>query len=145
MSLNSTTEENERSTKELSKMKRTKITNKRGRTKLACSIACPSLTVEGLPVSYHPSFTLEVDRFGPRELKKALVDSEMITSLLRQHPEEMSKIVNLVLSGQMDRAFEIARKIGFTEEAFQTNGGGFLLIGLIIIASAAMLIYKATH
>jgi hypothetical protein len=124
-------------------MKQTKIVNKRGSTKLACSIACPPVKVDGLLLSYQPSFTLEADRFGPAELKKALADSEMITSLLREYPREMSEIVNLVLSGQMDAAVEIALKIGLTEEAFQRNGGG-LWWWLIVVVGGAILITAAT-
>lgn len=126
-------------------MKRTKTTNKRLRAKLACSIACPPLKVDGLPLSYNPSFTLEAGRFGPAEHRKALADSEMITSLLRKYPREMSEIVNLVLSGQMDAAVKMAPKIGLTEQAFQRNGGGMLYWLMIAFVGGVILGYAATH
>ena len=112
-------------------------------TKVSVSIACPSLKVDDLPVSFRPSFALEVGRFGPAEVKKALADFEMITSLLRKHPKEMSKMVNHVLAGQIGAAKEIALRIGLTEEAFKRNGGGMLFAICIAIAYGGIFAYAA--
>jgi hypothetical protein len=96
------------------------------KAKLAASITPASREMEGLPVSYQPSFSFEVSQFGPAEIQKALADSERITLLLREHPKEMAAIVNHVLAGETHAAAELAMKIGFTEDAFRENGGGIL-------------------
>jgi len=108
-------------------MKTARATKTRGgKTKVSFSIACPSQKLDGLPFSFQPSFAIEVGRFGPAEVKKALADFEMITSLLRKSPKEMSEIVNHVMAGRTAAANEIALRIGLTEEAFQSKGGGML-------------------
>ncbi len=43
-------------------------------------------------MSYNHSFAMEVGPFGPREVKKALADSEMVISLLREYPKEKSSV-----------------------------------------------------
>jgi hypothetical protein len=107
------------------------------------SITCPPVEADGLPVSYQPAFAIEVGRFGPAELEKALADSEMITSLLREHPKEMVTIVNDVRVGRIEAASRLALTIGLTEEAFQQKGGGLLwwlviaFVGGMILAAAA--------
>jgi hypothetical protein len=103
------------------------------------------MEVDGLAVSCQQAFAIEMGRFGPKEMKKALADSEMITSLLRKCPREMSEIVNLVLSGRMDAAVEIAPKIGLTEQAFRRNGGGMLFWIMIALAGGAIFAAAATH
>jgi len=116
-------------------MKTKKATKTRpGKTKVAISIAPSPMIVDGLPITYHPSYSVEIGQFGPAEVKKALADSEMITALLRKHPKEMSQIVNYVLAGKMEEAKNIALKIGLTEEAFQENGGGMLFwFGIMVV------------
>jgi hypothetical protein len=120
-------------------MKTMKATKTRpGKTKVAISIAPSPMIVDGLPISYHPSFSVEVGQFGPVELKKALADAEMITSLLRKHPKEMSQVVNHVMAGKMEDARKMALKIGLTEEAFQQNGGGMLFWFMIMVAGGVI-------
>ncbi len=115
----------------------------RDKTKLAASIICPPVEIDGLPTNYQQSFAIEIDQLGPEELKKALADSEMITSLLREHPNEMRAIVNDVLMGRTEAARQSALRIGLTEEAFQERGGGVLfwcgivVAGIMIYAAAA--------
>jgi hypothetical protein len=113
------------------------------RAKLAVAITRSAREVDGLPLSYDQSYAIEVGPFGPKEIRKALADSEMITSLLRAYPKEMASIINDTLAGRTDAARESAFRIGFTEEAFQENGGGLLfwlgiaLFGGFIFAAAA--------
>lgn len=115
-----------------------RVTKRRGTAKLTASITCYPVEMEGLPLSYQPSFAFEVGRFGPAEVRKALADSEMITSLLREHPKEMAAIVNHVLAGEMQAAKELALKIGMTEEAFKENGGGPLFWAAIAFCGGAI-------
>ena len=105
---------------------------------LRISMNCPRKDIDGLPVSYQPSFSLEVRHFGQAELRKALADSKMITSLLQEHPDEMGKIVNHALVGEMQVAKELALRIGMTEETFQQHGGGLLWWILIAVVGGAI-------
>jgi hypothetical protein len=96
------------------------------KAQLVATITCSPVETDGLPLSYRPSFAIEFSQFGPAEIKKALADSEMITKLLREHPKEMTAIVNHVLSGEMQAAKKLAEEIGLTEDAFMEHGGGML-------------------
>jgi hypothetical protein len=104
-------------------MNTTKNANK---AKLIASITRTPVKLDGLPVSYNESFSVEFGPFGPMEVKKALADSEMITSLLREYPTEMTAIINDTLAGRMEAAKATALRIGLTEEAFQEKEGGML-------------------
>jgi len=94
--------------------------------KFTGSITRPPVRLDGLPVTHDHSFTIEFGPFGPKELKKALADSEMVTSLLREYPTEMASIINDTLAGRIGTAKATALKIGLTEKAFQEQGGGIL-------------------
>jgi hypothetical protein len=115
----------------------------RNAAKLTASITRSPVDVDELSASYHESFALEVGQIGPKEIKKALADSEIITKMLREHPKEMTAIINDFLAGRTEAAREGARKINLTEEAFQRQGGGLLwwfMIGFaagVIIGAAA--------
>lgn len=103
------------------------------RAKLTAHITRTPVNLDGLPVSFDQSFTIEFGSFGPMQVKKALTDSEMIISLLREYPTEMASIINDTLAGRMEAAKATALKIGMTEEAFQEAGGGLLFwIGIAI-------------
>jgi hypothetical protein len=107
------------------------------KTKLTATISSSPVELDGMPVSYQQSFAIEMGRIGPEEMKKALADSENITSLLRQYPKEMSAIVNDILAGRIESAKASASRIGLTEEAFQEKGGGMLFwIGIAFCAGA---------
>lgn len=93
-----------------------------GRVKLAGDVTYPIAHADGLPINYGSSFSIEFGEFGPAELKKALTDSEMTTSLLRDHREEMGAILADVVAGRTDTARQRALTIGLTEEAFQQKG-----------------------
>lgn len=75
------------------------ITETTNKAKLIASITRTPMELDGLPVSSSQSFTVELGPFGPTEVKKALADSEMITSLLREYPTEMASIVNDTMGG----------------------------------------------
>jgi hypothetical protein len=96
------------------------------RAKLTACITCFPVEVDGLPLYYQPSFAIDVGPFGSAEVQKALADSQIISALLREHPEEMAAIVNAMLAGRTDVARQAAFRIGLTEAAFQQQGGGML-------------------
>jgi hypothetical protein len=112
--------------------------------KLTASITRESVDVDELETGYNESFSLEVGRLGPKEIKKALADSEIITRMLREHPKEMTAIVNDSLEGKTDAAREAAVRIGLTEEAFQRQGGGLFWWLVIAFVGGAILAAAAT-
>jgi hypothetical protein len=85
-----------------------------------------------------------VERLGPHEIKKAQVGAEMIASLLRDHPEEITAMANHMMAGRTVAARKIASTIGLTEEAFQEKAGGLWWV-LIIVTGSAILTYAALH
>ncbi len=121
----------------------TKTIGKAGpKAKLTVSLERHPFDVDGLPASYRHSVELLVGRVGPREMKKAQVDAEMIASLFRKHPKELTAIANHVAAGETAAAMEIASTIGLTEERFQEHGGGLwwwiiLIVGVAILTWAA--------
>ena len=113
--------------------------------KLTVSISRPFVEIDELPVRYQDTFELGFGPIGPKELKKALVDSEVFTSLLREQPKEVAAIVNHVLAGRKEAARETAMRIGLTEESFQKKGGGFLFWAGIALFAGFILVYAATN
>jgi hypothetical protein len=101
--------------------------------------------VDELSASYHESFSLEVGAVGPKEIKKALADSEIITKMLREHPKEMAAILNDFLAGRTEAAREAAVRIGLTEEDFQRQGGGLLWWFMIGFAAGMIIGAAATQ
>jgi hypothetical protein len=124
------------------------MTKKIGKTvptaKLTVSLERHPFDADGLPASYRDSVELQVGRFGPREMKKAQVDAEMIASLFRKHPKEITAMANHMMAGRTIAAREIASTIGLTEEVFQENGGGLFWVAIIVVG-AAILTYAALH
>ena len=99
---------------------------------------------DGMPASYRESIELQVDRIGAREMRKAQVDAEIIASLFRKHPKEITAMVNHMMAGRRQTAREIASTIGLTEETFQEKGGGLWWF-LICFVGGAIYVYAATH
>jgi hypothetical protein len=112
--------------------------------KLTVSLEGSPFSADGLPASYRETVELQVAQLGPSEMKKAQVDAEMIASLFREHPSEVTAIANHLVAGQTAAAREIASTIGLTEEGFQEKGGG-LWWYLIAIVGGLILGYAAVH
>ncbi|MBJ8055531.1 hypothetical protein JDS87_27285 [Bacillus cereus] len=112
------------------------------KTTVATNITLSPGSLDGLSVMNYDneSFAIELEQFRPEEVNMTLADIEIITSFLREHPEEMTTIVNYVLAGQTEPAREVASKIGFTAEAFQENGESILWWLMILVAAIMILI-----
>src|SRR5437773_5984642 len=110
------------------------------KAKLTVSLEHLPFDADGLPASYRESVELQVGLLGPREIKKAQVDAEVIASLFRNHPEEITAMANHMMAGRTVAAREIASTIGLTEDAFQEKGGGLWWF-LIIMTGSAILTY----
>jgi hypothetical protein len=61
--------------------------------------------------------------------------------LLPERPEEVVAMVNDLVAGRTDKARNVARSIGFTEEDFQRQGGGLIFWAGIIVCG--IMIYAA--
>lgn len=113
------------------------------KTKLEAKITRSSEGMGGVSLNYDESLTFEVGQIDVEEVKKFMPYSEYITSLLRNHSDEMTDILNHFLTGRTQSARELAVKIGFTEEAFQQQSGGermwpyIIAVGIMIYAAAA--------
>lgn len=67
-------------------------------------------------------------------------DCEQILAILAKSPNEVQDIVAKVHSGDHEGARKIVERIGLTEEAFASQGGGFW--HLLILAAAAYLLVR---
>ena len=114
------------------------------KAKLTISLERHPFDADGLPASYREFVELQVGRLGPREMKKAQVDAEMIAKLFRKHPKEITAMANHMMAGRTVAAREIASTIGLTEEAFQENGGGIWWY-IIMFVGGIIFGYVATH
>ena len=114
------------------------------KAKLTISLERHPFDADGLPARYRELVELQVGRLGPREMKKAQVDAEMIASIFRKHPKEITAIANHMMAGRTVAAREIASTIGLTEEAFQENGGGIWWY-IIMFVGGVIYGYVATH
>ena len=114
------------------------------KAKLTISLERHPFDADGLPARYRELVELQVGRLGPREMKKAQVDAEMIASIFRKHPKEITAMANHMMAGRTVAAREIASTIGLTEEAFQENGGGIWWY-IIMFVGGVIYGYVATH
>ena|SRR3712207_3270663 len=116
--------------------------------KLVASIISPSVEIDGLPINHQQSFAIELDQLRSEELTKALADSEMvtsITSLLREHPSEMTAIVNDALMGRTEVARQTAVRIGLIEEALPEQRNSVVVWCAIIVVACAIVAMAATQ
>ncbi len=66
-------------------------------------------------------------------LRRAAVDCDLLASFLRNNPKEMTAMLEAVRKNNLDEARKIAEKLGFSEEAFQSKGGGLWHLIIIIV------------
>jgi hypothetical protein len=109
------------------------------RFKLTGHISRPLVEVgtRHIHTNYQEAFEFDIGQFGPSEIELVLHDSELISSLLRNNPAEMTEIINNVLTGHTEAAVRLASQIGLTEEAFHQRGGGpFFWVAIALCAGA---------
>jgi hypothetical protein len=82
-----------------------------------------------------------IERFGAAELAKARVDGELLAAFLRDHPAEVTSIVNAVYEGRVHEARATAEAIGMTESEAQRRGGG--MWAYILLAAGMIYAYAA--
>ncbi len=73
--------------------------------------------------------------FSSSDLNLAATDCELFAKLLKAHPDEMLALVQACLNNDTATAQKLALKVGFTEEYFTSQGGGFwhLLIVVVVV------------
>lgn len=76
---------------------------------------------------------------GPKEIKKIAQDGQLLKSLTEKCGKEICEIFELSNKGDHAGAAKIAREIGFTEEAFENDGGG---LWLAVAVGVAALLYS---
>jgi hypothetical protein len=121
-----------------------KIRRTSPKAKLTIGLERHPFDADGMSARYREFVELQVGRLGPREMKKARADAEMMASLFRKHPKEITAMANHMMAGRILAAREIASTIGLKEEAFQENGGGIWWY-LIYFVGVVILVYAATH
>ncbi len=89
------------------------------------------------------TFQFEIGKFGPEEIELVLHDFEVFSSLLQNHPTEMTEIINNTLTGRTAEAVRLAAQIGMTEEAFQQRGGGPIFVAAIALVAGAVFVAAA--
>jgi hypothetical protein len=78
--------------------------------------------------------------FSEEDRGKVQRDAELFANLLRQYPAETIGIVNRCLTGRARDVRDLATRIGFTEEEFTDQGGGFPWVVVVIAVAAAVLL-----
>jgi len=113
-------------------------------TTLTFGLSGVPLKQEGFPVQSQQLFTMDLQArapIGASDIAKALADGEIITSLFRNHPDDMAAVFNHVVAGRMKEADAIAERLGLSEGRFLEQGGGMwmyiALAGAVIFAYAA--------
>jgi hypothetical protein len=69
----------------------------------------------------------------------ATKDTEILTKILKEHPEEIVSIMEDITSGKLSDAKKAAAEIGISEENFINQGGGMWAVIAIAIGCALLL------
>lgn len=74
------------------------------------------------------------------DLNKAATDCDILAKFLRQHPQDMTAMLEACARNDLAAASAAAKKIGFSEEAFVSAGGGlFHLIIILVVLGGKIL------
>jgi hypothetical protein len=111
------------------------------RFKVTIDISRPPVEIgtRHIHINNHGGYGFEIGKFGRAEMELVIHDTEVIALLLRNHPREITEIVNNVLTGRMEAAVRLASRIGLTEEAFQRRGGGPIFWVYVAIAAGMVM------
>ena len=74
---------------------------------------------------------------------KIAKDCDYIKQIVSEHPEELAKMIKELQNGEIDRGYELAEKIGMTEDDCVRAGGG--AIGLVIVLLAVIVLGGCGH
>ena len=76
---------------------------------------------------------------GAGDLAKIARDGELLKAMTDRSGDSICKIIELSKEGNHAAAAKLAREIGFTEEAFEKEGGG---LWLAVAVGVAALLYS---
>lgn len=86
------------------------------------------------------SYEFEIgSSIGADELSKVARDGELLKAITERSGDSICKIIELSKEGNHAEAAKLAREIGFTEEAFEKEGGG---LWLAVAVGVAALLYS---
>ena len=94
--------------------------------------------VAGLSVT--KNLVSRVDLPATFDLGKAATDCDVLAKFLREHPQDMQAILQACAKNDLVTASAAAKKIGFSEEAFVSAGGGLLHLILILVVAAGKIL-----
>jgi hypothetical protein len=67
------------------------------------------------------------------DLKRVQRDCEILAIKLRDKPEEIATILQEIFANDLDRARQVAQRIGLTEQEFTKEGGGLMWLVVVVI------------
>ncbi|MFJ6760756.1 MULTISPECIES: hypothetical protein [unclassified Streptomyces] len=115
-----------------------------GGTKFTFGLTRAATEREGFPVSHQCLATIDLGAREPMrstDMAKVVADAEIVTSLLKDHPDEMVALFNSIVAGRDDEAKEIATRLDLNEESFQRQEGGMWfwigMVGVVILGCVA--------
>lgn len=74
--------------------------------------------------------------FTKRDVKKLRRDCEIVLDRIAKHPDKITTLMKLTLSGDLGGAQAIAKELKLTEADFEKEGGGcWCLILLLVIVT----------
>ena len=74
------------------------------------------------------------------DLDKAAADCDVLAKFLRTHPQDMEAMLEACARNDLVTASAVAKKIGFSEEAFVSAGGGLLHLIIILVVLGGKLL-----
>ena len=77
--------------------------------------------------------------YSKEHLTLAARDSEILSDILKEYPDQVLSMISAVSSGNFSEATDLAEKIGISERNFVAKGGGMWAIILLAVACALLL------
>jgi hypothetical protein len=72
--------------------------------------------------------------FLAEHLQKSLRDAELVRELLSDQSEDVLRLLNLIIQGNINEARKLALALGLFEERYQAEGGGLKWLIVILLA-----------
>lgn len=111
-----------------------------GTTLVIGSVGEPS-PQRGFGIASGNSTRIEIPKnFTLDQVQLATKDSEILGDILKNHPQEISQMIDSFSAGNLTEATKIAKNLGFSEQNFTSNGGGMWAVVIVIAIACAVLL-----